>query len=163
MWLIRAGKKSVYYEKYLSENRIYLPWEGYNVSLQNLSRREDFRCLVRKEKDTENRTSVSNWSGQLYTFVCEMKCGDYVLIPSAGSHTYVLAKVKSEYKFVEDMNVELRHYRDIDVIVWNIPKGIFSQSIIYSLGAFRTLFTVRQEDEVLRTIREWRENNETSV
>lgn len=163
MCLIRAGKKPVYYDKYLSEKRIYLSWEGYNSSLQNFSCRKDFHCLVRKEKDTDNKTSVSTGAGQLYSFVCEMKCGDYVLIPSKGSHTYVLAKVKSDYKFIDGKNAELRHYRDVDIIIRDIPKGIFQQSLIYSLGESRTLFSIKQENEVLKVIREWGDDNETSV
>ena len=43
----------------------------------------------------------------------------------------------------------------IDVIWENIPRDIFTQEIIYSLGAFRTLFKVKHEEVVLHAISKW--------
>lgn len=154
LWVVRAGQKSIFYERFITEKRVYIPWEGYNIPLNGYNNREDFRTIVQIEKKTQNRTSVSNWSGQLYSFVVEMKIGDLVLIPTQGSHTYTLAKIRSDYLFRNDG--ELFHYRNIELLDGEIPRKIFSQQIIYSLGTFRTLFKVKQEDEIMDTISKWR-------
>ena len=157
MWVIRAGQDSLYYDKYLETSKVYIPWDGYKMDFSNIKTRSDFRPVVEKEKGTDNRTSVSNWAGQLYNFTQEIERGDYVLIPSRGSHTYCLAKITGDYFFNASDKDELYHSRSIEVIGKDIPREIFSQTVIYSLGAFRTIFKAKHEDEIKKTIKKWRE------
>ena len=154
MWVVRAGQKSIFYEKFIENQRIYIPWEGYRFSLKGITNKSEFRQIVEKEKKIENKTSISNWSGQLYSFVEQMKENDLVLIPTKGSHTYTLAKIKSEYFFSNEDN--LCHYRKIEIIEKAIPRSIFPQHIVYSLGTFRTIFKVKQEEEILCRILQWK-------
>lgn len=156
MWVIRAGQDSRYFDKYITEKKIYIPWDGYRMDLCSLNTRPDFRAVVVEEKQTDNRTSVSNWAGQLYSFVQEMDVGDYALIPTKGSRTYYLTRIKSEYQFNPEEKDNLYHSRGISILVRDIPRTIFSQTIIYSLGAFRTLFKAKQEKEILTAIEKWR-------
>jgi predicted Mrr-cat superfamily restriction endonuclease len=157
MWVIRAGQNALHYDKYIQNSKVYIPWDGYNMDLSGIKTRADFRTVVEKEKGTDNRTSVSNWAGQLYTFTQEMETGDFVLIPSKGSHTYCLAKISGEYRFNKNDKDKLYHCRDIDILEMDIPRDIFSQSVIYSLGAFRTIFKAKHEDEIMNTINKWKE------
>lgn len=158
MWVCRAGKKATFEKYVLTENRIFLPWEGFDTpSLPKLSL-NDIRSLVGSTMKTENRTSISNWSGQLYSFVNEMKINDYVMIPSQHSIHYTLATITGEYEYNAVTASGLQHSHTIEILYKNIPRDIFSQSLIYSLGAFRTVFKIRQEDEALSTIKKW--NNE---
>ena len=160
MWVMRAGQKAVYLDKFLTANKIYLPWDGYRISLDSAESREDFRKIVIEEKGNSERTTISNWAGQLYSFAKEMCVGDYLLIPKAFSRGYILAKLSGDYCFNESDDDALYHSRDMEVICSDIPRDIFSQSIQYSLGAFRTLFKVKAEDEVLLTINKWKERKQ---
>ena len=157
MWVIRAGQHSLHYDKYIENSKVYIPWEGYKIDLSEIKTRSDFRAVVEKEKGTDNRTSVSNWAGQLYTFAQEIEKGDYVLIPSKGSHTYCLARIAGDYYFDKSEKDKLYHSRDIEIVETDIPRDIFSQSVIYSLGAFRTIFKAKHEDEIMKTISKWKE------
>ena len=157
MWVIRAGQNALYYDKYILNSKVYVPWDGYQMDLSQIRTRADFRTVVEKEKGTDNRTSVSNWAGQLYTFTQEIKTGDLVLIPSKGSHTYCLAKIVSNYHFDKNEKDKLYHCRDIEILERDIPRDVFSQTVIYSLGAFRTIFKAKHEDEIMKTINKWKE------
>lgn len=157
MWVMRAGQNSIYFDKFLSESKVFLPWTGFKEDLSCFSCRPEFRSLVEKEKGDVHRTSVSNWAGQLYSFTVDAKKDDWVLIPSKGSHTYCLSKITGDYAFDENEPSELYHSRGIKVILKDIPKSIFSQEIIYSLGAFRTIFKARHEEEIIRTIKKWKD------
>lgn len=53
-------------------------------------------------------------------------------------------------------NEELCHSRKIEIMEDKIPREIFSQSLQYSMGAFRTLFKIKNEEEVFETINDWR-------
>lgn len=156
MWVIRAGQNALYYDKYIQNSKVYIPWDGYKLDLSEIKSRSDFRTVVEKEKGTDNRTSVSNWAGQLYTFTQEIDEGDLVLIPSKGSHTYCLAKIVGNYRFDKNEKDKLYHCRNIEILERDIPRDIFSQSVIYSLGAFRTIFKAKHEDEIMKTLNKWK-------
>ena len=157
MWVIRAGQNSLYYDKYIHNSKVYIPWSGYKMDLSGLKTRVDFRTVVEKEKGTNNRTSISNWAGQLYSFTQEIEKGDFVLIPSKGSHTYCLAIIAGDYCFDKNEIEKLYHHRNIEILEKDIPKTAFSQQVIYSLGAFRTIFKAKHEDEILKIINKWKE------
>lgn len=160
MWVIRAGQNSVYYEKFLKNSKVYIPWDGYPLDLSVLVSRPDYRKVVEEEKGTVNRTSVSNWAGQLFTFVHEIKVGDAILIPSKGSRSYCVGKITSDYEYNEFEPDGLFHSREYKLLMQNVPREIFPQEIIYSLGAFRTIFRANHEEEIVRIIKKWKEKKE---
>ena len=152
IWVCRAGINSIYLDTFLRNHKIYLPWDGFKVDLKSFSSREQLKDIVRSEKGDVARTSISNWAGQLYTFSHEMQIGDYVLIPHKASRFYSLAKVLSDYRFCDCDENGLWHSRDIEILETDIPREVFSQSMRYSLGAYRTVFKIREEKELLKTI-----------
>lgn len=156
VWVCRAGKNSIYLDTFLKTKKVYLPWEGFKVDLKQYSDREQLSKLVKAEKGDVARTSIANWSGQLYTFSQVMQVGDSVLIPHTGSRFYTLCKVTSDYNFCDSDENELWHSRDIEILVTDIPRDVFSQSMRYSLGAYRTVFKVKDEEELLTTITRYR-------
>ena len=156
LWVCRPGVNAFYYEYFLVTQKIFMAWEGYKTDLSVLQTREQFRQLVIVEKGDVPRTSISNWSGQLYTFCREMAVGDYVLVPSKGSHTYTLARIDGEYEYNPQDDKMLWHSRKIKILMNNIPRNIFSQSLQYSLGAYRTVFKIKNDVELLLTIKQYK-------
>ncbi len=156
IWVCRAGMKSIFLDTFLNTKKVYLPWDGFKVNLKLYPDREKMKNLVREEKGDVARTSISNWSGQLYSFCWEMNLGDYVLIPHRGSRNYTFAKIISDYSFCDSNENGLWHSREIIILQTGIPREVFSQSMRYSLGAYRTIFKVKDEDELLATIAEFR-------
>lgn len=152
IWVCRAGMNSVHFDYYMSTQKVYLPWEGFSWNLSNYESREEYKTLVRKEKGDAPRTSISNWAGQLYSFCKEMDCGHYVLIPQRGSKKYAFAEVVGPYEYSPENENGLKHSRMIRIIANDIPRDAFSQSLQYSLGAYRTVFKVKNIDEVMRVI-----------
>ena len=156
VWVCRAGVNSVYLNTFLSKHNVFLPWDGFKVDLRLYTDRDQIKKLVREEKGDVARTSISNWSGQLYSFCWEMKVGDYVLIPHKCSRSYTFGELTGDYAFCINDENELWHSREIRILVTDIPREIFSQSLQYSLGAYRTIFKVRDEEELLATITRYR-------
>lgn len=152
IWVCRAGRDSVYLDTFLQAKKVYLPWEGFKVDLTHYPSREQIKSLVQQEKGDVARTSISNWSGQLYSFCWEMNVGDYALIPHRGSRAYTLAKLVGDYEFCDSDQNGLWHSRKIRIVLPNIPREAFSQSMRYSLGAYRTLFRIREEEELISSI-----------
>ncbi len=151
LWICRAGQDAVFYSRYLSESIIALPWNGYRFDLSELNSMEACRSIVAKEKTTTNRTSISNWSAQLFAFCHEMQIGDYVLIPGYHGRSYSFAEIVSNYYFCND-DEELCHKRKIKILKEDIGKEFFSQSEQYSLGAYRTVFKPRYGENIINSI-----------
>lgn len=159
MWVCRAGQKALYENIFIENSRIFLAWTGYLFDLHLLNDKQAIRMLVENETGSNNRTSISNWTGQLYSFAFEMRPDDYVLIPSNCSRTYTLAQIIGDYEFCTVDNCELHHSRKIMIISRGIPREIFDQGIIYSLGAYRTLFKVKNSNDVFTQISKWESRN----
>lgn len=157
MWICRTGQKSLDISMFLDNNKIYLPWEGYNADFSEYTDLAEFRSIVIQEKNIENRTTISNWSSQLYQFVNGISIDDYVLIPGPQSRHYHLAKVVGNYTYSSDD--KYHHSRNIEFIVKDIPRDIFDQRTQYSLGAYRTLFKAKNEEYIIAKIKEWEKEN----
>ena len=156
MWVCRAGKDSIFFDEFIKSKTIALPWEGYRENLSNVKTREDFKQIVITETGSDNRTSISNWSGQLFSFCVEMELGDYVLIPARNSKYYVLGRVSGESKYDKSQSKKLHHIRAIEIICDHIDRSEFSREIQYSLGAYRTIFKCKYEDAVLSKVNQVR-------
>ena len=120
---------AIYLDTFLNSKKVYRPWDGFKVNLRQYTDREQLKALVRQEKGDVARTSISNWSGQLYTFCWEMQKGDYVLIPHKGSRSYTFGKLVGDYSFCDSNENELWHSRDIEILITDIPREAFSQSM----------------------------------
>lgn len=155
MWVCRAGKNAVFLDYFIEHSSIYLAWEGFKIDLKSVSQKSDYRTIVGKEKNTNNRTSVSNWAGQLNAFANEMQEKDYVLVPYKDSRFFALVRISGPYEYDETNEKQMYHTRKVDICAKNIPKDIFPQSIQYGLRAYRTLYKVKNEDAILRIIIQW--------
>lgn len=152
LWVCRPGNAAQFYSNFIDESKIYLAWEGYNQDLSSFENKEEFRNLVANEKHTDNRTSISNWSGQLINFTKDICIGDFVLIPNNKKRIYVLAEVIGEYTYEPDY--VLHHSRRVRIIKTEIKRDIFSREILYALGAYRTLFKMKKETQFFEELGE---------
>lgn len=157
MWVIRAGKNGVYHDVFVANRKAYLSWDGYRYDLSSIESMADCREIVKKEKKTSNRTSISNWASQLYLFVQAIEVGQYVLIPSRCSRTYTLARITGTYSYDDKASDPFCHFRTMEIVEEAIPREIFEQNTAYSLNAFRTIFKAKNEEEIMKTINKWKE------
>ena len=163
IWVVRTGQQATFYEKTISSRRIYLPWDGYKVNLDDAASLVEFKDVVIKEKGEKNTTTISSWAGQLMAFVRIMNIKDYILLPLRASKYFTLARIEGNYCFNPNDADCLYHSRSIAVLLKEIPRDIFSQEILYSLGAYRTVFRIHQEGEVMKRIKQWKHSIETEI
>ena len=157
MWVCRAGKNAEYLDIFIKSSKIFLVWDGFDVDLSEINEMDSFRNIVQKERGVDNRTSISNWAGQLRAFSKDMCVGDYVLIPDSCSQHFALVKIIGGYSYKAVKENGLVHSHDVEVLVTGIPKSEFSKEIQYGLRAYRTIYKVRNEEEILNIIDKWRQ------
>lgn len=152
MWICRAGKDACFIDKVKKTSRIYLFWDGYKDDLSNCVSMNDFRKIVEEERRDEHKTSISNWSSQLFAFCRGIEKDELILIPYYKAQKYMLCKVTGNYDYCESSKYP--HSRKIEIIQDEIPKSIFPQDVVYSLNAFRSIYRVKKEDTILEIIKD---------
>ncbi len=150
MWVCRSGKNGEYYHYLKDEQYLYFPWEGYDFNLRGCDKNY-LRKQIELKNGKNNKTSLSNWMGQVVVFVDKIQLGDLVIIPSKKSHSFTLVRVVGDYEFI-DGNMSLFHRRKVEIIKENIPKDVFSSGSQYLLRAYRTIFRVRDENKIIQEI-----------
>lgn len=150
IWVCRAGVYSSYLEYFFQNNKVFLPWRNsYRKDLSAFKSLEDMKSFVRNENNGASNTSIATWTSQLRIFSCDMKISDYVLIPHSHSRQITLAEIAGDYCFSENDPMKLWHSRKITILPGEILRSSLSKPLQYSLGAYRTVFRIKQEEELL--------------
>ncbi len=146
LWLVRAGRRGEYEQKFLDESRIYLCWSGLSVDLSKTGDRQDMRRVI-EETYPENTTAhISQNLGQIWAFARKMETGDWIALPSKVSPSIHIGEITGEYIHRPEGPDPYYHSRDIRWIEQDIPRTNFDQDILYSLGAFSTICQIKRND-----------------
>ena len=96
---------------------------------------------------TASKSSVANCVGQIFRFLNEMQVGDYVVYPSKSNKVINIGLITSDYYF--DTSVEESDMANRRKVKWlkHLPRTAFSQGALYELGAFLTVFSIKNYAE----------------
>ena len=79
--------------------------------------------------------------GQLFSFVQRIAVGDLVALPRKSMSTIALGRVIGPYQYREDLG-EVHHVRLVTWMRTDIPRTDVAQDLLYSLGAFMTVYRI---------------------
>jgi restriction system protein len=147
VWLCRAGKHGEYENKFIEENRIYCTWDNLPVSLHSFSERKDLFDYFTDQEEVKDKTAT-NWVSQVWPFGFDMQVGDWVMLPSKVNPVINVGKITSDYRFQDEATIPFKHFREVDWFKKSIPRKLFDQDILYSLGAFMTICRIKQEERI---------------
>jgi restriction system protein len=147
LWLVRAGKYGEHEPRFFEDNRIYLTWGGLEATnLSSAATYDDIKALMQRHFSAEPIRRVGNWSGQVWAFTLAMQPGDYVVVPRKSNGTVAIGEVKSGYTFNPDAEGKYGHFRDVRWINTDVPRSVFDQDLLYSLGAIMTICQIQRND-----------------
>lgn len=146
LWLFRAGKNGEFENKFLTDNRVYLTWDDFNVNLNKISTKEDLYKILTEMYHLEKQRKAINWASQIWPIAHRMKIGDWIVLPSKINRTIHFGKIIGDYKFDESLGNPYYHYRNVDWFALDIPRDRFDQDILYSLGAFMTVCRIHKNN-----------------
>ena len=158
LWLFRAGKNGEYEDKFLTDSRVYLTWDGFDVDLSTINSQEDLYEILVKKYNLEKEKTAINWASQIWPIAHKMKVGDWVVLPSKIDRTLHFGKITGNYVYDESLGSPYYHYREIDWFALDIPRDRFDQDILYSLGAFMTVCRIHKNNAEER-IKQMANNN----
>lgn len=158
LWLFRAGKNGEFENKYLTDGRVYLTWDDFDVDLNGVKLQEDLYDLLIEKYELPKRGTAINWASQIWPIAHRMEIGDWVVLPSKANRTLHFGKIIGDYVYDESLGSPYYHYRNIDWFALDIPRDRFDQDILYSLGAFMTVCRIHKSNAEQR-IKEMAANN----
>lgn len=151
-WIIRPYPHGIDRLQYFLENNIVgIGWPGIG-SLEDIESRDDVKNKLELAGYTEGRTalSVGQAAGILYRFTCEIKIGDYVLVPN-GSNIFV-GKILDEKPFyLEKFDTDEEGFCHQRKVEWlfnrrTINKQFMTSRVYDSFKGQSTLFTTWYDD-----------------
>lgn len=147
IWVCRTGLSGQYADDFLKDNKIYLTRDNLRFDLGKANKSYIINSLYNNAPAAARQTINNIWS-QIDIFANRMSTGDIVIIPKKSSTLVSVGIINSNYIFSEGATFPFMHSRGIKVLSKDIDTSDFPQNIKYSLGAFRTIFSIRQEDEI---------------
>lgn len=148
IWLFRAGSAGEFEDKFLTDNRVYLTWNDLNVDLKSFEDQTDLKDFLIEHYELPKAKTAVNWASQIYPIVAKMQIGDWVVLPSKRSRTIHFGKITGDYVYDESLGSPYYHYRAVTWFATDIPRDVFDQDILYSLGAFMTVCKIDRKSVV---------------
>lgn len=78
-----------------------------------------------------------------------MVIGDIVIIPKKKSHYINVARISGHYTYDETAVFPLNHRRTVEFLARDLDTTTFDQDTRYSLGTYRTVFGIKQEERFI--------------
>ena len=150
LWMVRTGKHGQYENKFLEDNRLYLTWEGLSNDLSTLHKKEDLYNLLKEIYPQFSTGRLSNYTGQIWTFVKRIKPGDWVVVPSKHKPAIHIAEVTGTYQHDSNAADPYYHWLTVKWVAKDLPRSIFAQDLLYSFGAFMTVCAIKRNDAEAR-------------
>lgn len=116
------------------------------------SDREELKRRFADSVPEAKTRTIAGWAGIVIRFVRTIQVGDFVVHPVKADSTIAIGEVVGEYEYFPDA-VSKRHRRSVRWIRTGIPRTEFSQGALYEIGAFLTVFGVKNHSrEFLQAI-----------
>ena len=138
---------------FLNANVIAIGWKDMGdlskIGPDKEALKEKYKEVYPDSKPGAIPTSV----GMLYRFAYEMQIGDYVVFPSKVDKMINIGVIEGDYTYVEADNEYVQRRK----VKWlkHLPKNIFSQGALYEVGAFLSVFLIKNyADEFLSALEE---------
>ena len=143
LWVVRCGDGANEQEP-ISKGIVGIGWSELQ-DLKDVTEREQIQELYAKTYTTESIAQIRTNVAQIYSFRTRIQVGDYVALPLKKSASIAFGKVTGEYQHVKDAYNFLINQRKVEWIR-EIPRNQIDQDLLFSFGAFLTVFQVKRND-----------------
>ncbi|GER86698.1 hypothetical protein KDW_08600 [Dictyobacter vulcani] len=129
----------------LDEGLIFIGWEKI-PDLSTMKSKEDLAVICAKNYPLEKSATIANWAGQLWTFREKIQSGDLIMVPLKGRSAFAVGRITGPYQYNPDLLFNIRHTRTVKWIEKEIPRSIFEQDILRSLGSILSVCQIQRND-----------------
>lgn len=127
----------------VDESFVSIGWDELGDLNQILGGREGLKSALDRERPDTKPGAIAGWAGVLLRFRDEIEVGDVIVAPYKPDSTINIGVVTGDYYYAADASTH-RHRRKVDWRKVGLSRTIFSQSALYEVGAFLTVFRIRK-------------------
>ena len=155
LWLVRAEGGTLT-ERFIEGGYVAIGWDALG-DLSDLRYRDTLVNMVNDFYPDKERDTVTNWAGQIASFVLEIDSEDFVLTPSADSQVLRFGRIppKGSYYFDNFDEDDYRHRFPVDWRVRPIRRADLSPEFQKPMRSLLTVASLRHHvPEFLRLVNE---------
>lgn len=145
LWVVRCGGDSAFEQEAYEQKFVGIGW-GKLGDVSKFETVEDLRKHYAETHPGDKVRSQINCSSQVFSFSKKIQKGDLVALPIKSRGAIAFGKVIGEYQFVKDAHHYVAHQRKVEWIGQPIPRSSISQDLLYTFGAFLTVFRAERND-----------------
>ena len=137
----------------LEENRVTIGWSGLGDLSRLPADREPIKAAIQRAYPQKKAGAIPVEAGIIYRFVHEIVAGDYIVYPSKHDRMVNIGRFTGEYSYNPSSDDD--EYPNFRMVEWlvSVPRSEFSQSALYEIGAYVTLFVVKNHaSEILQKL-----------
>lgn len=149
VWVVRGGRRGDSDTWLLEHGYVAIDFSEF-PNLSDVESRDAMLQLAKRLIPNQKENSLRNWSAQLWAFAARIQKGDVVVLPQKSTRQLHIGRVTGDYEFAVDGSDSIRHRRKVEWLRTDIPRTIVEQDLLYSFGAFSTVFEVSRNDAAFR-------------
>ena len=143
LWMVRAGKHGEQEQGALEKDIVTIGWNEL-PDLSKAKDRQELAVLYKKTYPSSKGPELANRLGQVWRFISEIKRGELVALPLRSQSALAIGEIEGEYEYKE-LADNIKHIRRVKWMK-TIPRSVFDQDILYSLGALMTVCQIKRHD-----------------
>jgi restriction system protein len=153
LWLVRAGRNGEQEQAALNYGVAAIGWNDL-PDLSKIKSREDLKKLYEETYPGSKKGTINNEVGQIWTFIHRIEKKDLIALPSKFSSSIAIGEVTGSYTYRTDLDPNIKHTLQVKWLKTDIPRTVFDQDLLYSLGAFMTVCKIERNkaEERVRAI-----------
>ncbi|ANE03100.1 restriction endonuclease [Corynebacterium crudilactis] len=149
MWGIHNDRLS---HELISEGFISIGWDDVSSLASIPNDREAIKRILSVADPESKPRSISSQAGVIYRFAHVIAAQDIVVAPDKSTSTINIGVVTGDYYYDASASSH-KHRRPVQWRKINVPRAVFSQAALYTLGSMLTLFQInRNTDEFLTVL-----------
>lgn len=152
LWVVRHGRQGQF-ENYALENDIVtIDWRTL-PDMSDIGDKRELKEHILSVYPNKKRETISNWAGQIRSFLMRMQVGELVVIPLRTESAIAVGEILSSYEYRNEFPEGMHHTRRVKWLAKSIPKPVVPKDILQSFSSHMTVFRVRRPNAVERVRR----------
>lgn len=144
VYLTRAGQSGEDEDRALEHSIAIIGFKEV-LSLVSATTYEDIHEIVTRAFPDAKARAVGNFARQLWAFAVAIEENDLVVLPRKLTSQIAIGRVTGPYEYRE-VDGAFRHVRSVEWLQTDLPRTVFEQDLLYSLGAFMTVCNISRHD-----------------
>ena len=151
LWVVRCGEDAAYELEAYDKEFVGIGW-GQLGDLSAFTTVEELRAIYSQSFSEEKLGAIRTNVGQVFSFLHRIQVGDLVALPLRSSASIAFGKITSDYRYAPNAHSYVKHQRNVEWIGTPIPRSQFDQDLLFTFGAFLTVFRARRNDAENRVL-----------